>query len=125
MKSGWVFIILVTATLGGCGGPEVREITARTFPVARVIDGDPFVVEYDGELTSVQIWGINAPELRDPGGPEAQKALAELVAGRTVMISFPGYRKRDNFGRLLCGVHVEGIDVGAVMVQEGFAERKP
>ena len=106
----------------GCHAPEVREIAARTFRVEGVVDGDTFKVVYDGELTSVRIWGINAPELRDAGGAEAKAALSELIAGKTVRLSFPGRRKRDNFGRLLARVHVAELDVGHELLQRGNAK---
>jgi endonuclease YncB( thermonuclease family) len=69
-----------------------------------VIDGDTYTIMYDGEETSVRIWGIDAPELREPGGPEARDVLASHIGGRIVTLAFPGRSKRDNFGRLLASV---------------------
>jgi len=116
-------IILVAFCLAGCQVPqhECREITARTFQVVRVVDGDTFKVMYDGEPTSVRFIGINAPERRDPGGPAATAALREMIGGKTVRIEFAGPRKRDNFGRLLCKVYVGSLDVGAEMIRRGRA----
>ena len=101
--------------------PLTFTITARNFKVERIIDGDTFEIEYDGEPTSVRLVNIDAPELRDAGGPAAKAALAELIGGRVVRIEFTEPRKRDNFGRLLCLVYVDGVDVGAVMVRGGNA----
>ena len=106
--------------LAGCVS---REITARTFTVDRIIDGDTFEIRYDGEPTSVRLFGIDAPEIRDPGGAEAKAELARLILTRKVRLQFPGKRKRDNFGRLLARVYVDGIDIGAEMVKRGFARR--
>jgi len=101
---------------------ECREITARTFEVVRVIDGDTFRIMYDGEETSVRIWGIDAPERRKPGGPESTAALKKLIGGRTVRLSFPGKRKRDNFGRLLAEVRTAaGLNIGQTMIRTGAA----
>jgi len=124
-----VVAIAALSLLAGCGqsprlegSPHVcREITARKFRVLRVVDGDTFKVTYDGEETSVRIFGINAPERRDPAGPVATAALAKLIDGRTVRLEFPGPRKRDNFGRLLCKVYVGDLDVGAEMIRQGHA----
>ena len=90
-----------------------RETTARTFRVVRVIDGDTFVVEYDGEPTSVRLWGFDAPEPREPGGEEATAGLREMIDGKVVRLEFPGDRKRDNFGRLLARVYVDEMQVRA------------
>ena len=88
----------------------------------RVIDGDTIVIVYDGEPTSIRIWGINAPERGDPEGAAATQALRSLVEGKTVRIEFPTSRKRDNFGRLLCTVWVDGLDVGQELIKAGLAK---
>lgn len=113
--------ILLTLLLAvGC---ENREITARSFQVLRVVDGDTFKIQYDGEPTSVRFFGINAPEKRDPDGPAATAALVSMIDGQTVRLEFPAERKRDNFGRLVCKVYVGGVDVGKWMIENGHAVR--
>jgi micrococcal nuclease len=104
--------------LAGC---ETRVITARRFEVVRVIDGDTFRIMYDGEETSVRLVGIDAPERRQPGGPAATAALRKMIDRRTVRIEFPCKRKRDNFGRLLCDVHIEGRNIAKTLVDTGNA----
>ncbi len=44
---------------------ECREITARTFQLERIVDGDTFVIIYDGEPTYVRVFRTNGPEKRD------------------------------------------------------------
>ncbi len=115
---------LVLLLLAGC---TCRVITAHDYLVLRVVDGDTFKVHYDGEQTSVRFIGIDAPELTEAGGPKATAALERLVGGRVVRLEFAGERKRDNFGRLLCRVYVDGVDVGAALVTEEHAtwQREP
>ena len=127
-RHGLLLPALLIAALAfpmGCrtGGTaaDTREITARTFRVERIVDGDTFKVIYDGELTSVRIAGINAPERKDPAGPAATKALVELIGGKNVRLEFTEKCKRDNFGRLLCKVYVGAMDVGAEMIRQGHA----
>ena len=60
------------------------EITAHTFRVLRVVDGDTFKITYDGEPTSVRFHGINAPERSDPNGPAATAALRKMIGGKRV-----------------------------------------
>ncbi len=108
-----VFFFMPNTT--GCG--PSREIGARTFRVIRVIDGDTFVIEYDGEPTSVRLLGYDAPEPNEPGGAEATARLRELIDGKIVRLEFaeparPGAAyKRDHFGRLLARVNVDGVAV--------------
>ncbi len=117
-------IVLAAIFLAGCqvtAPHECQVVTARTFQVVRVVDGDTFKVMYDGELTSVRFFGIDAPETREPAGPAATAAMVELVGGKKVRLEFPAKRKRDNFGRLLCKVYVGSLDVGAEMIRRGQA----
>jgi len=93
----------------------------RRFKVLRIVDGDTFKVLYDGEATSVRFIGIDAPEKREPGGPEATKALAAMLDGQTVRLDFAAPRKRDSFGRLLCKVYLGRLDVGREMIRQGHA----
>ena len=104
--------------------PATREITARTFPVRRIIDGDTFVIEYDGEPTSVRIAGIDTPERGEPGAEKATSALRGLIAGKTITLSFSDPQdKRDHFGRLLAVATLDGLDVGARLIGLGLAEQ--
>jgi len=100
----------------------IREVLARQFTVERIVDGDTFVIIYDGEQTYVRLYGINAPERREPHGPQATQALRDLIGGKVVRIQFPGSRKRDNFGRLLCDVYLGGVNVGGEMIRGGHAQ---
>ncbi len=90
--------------------------------VQRVIDGDTFVIEYDGEPSEARLVGIDAPDLKAKGGPEAKAALEKLVLGKTVRIGFTRRRKRDDFGRLLVKVYIDDLDVGAALVRKGLAK---
>lgn len=54
--------------------------------LVRVIDGDTVVVETDSGFNGrmqvhVRLQGVFAPELDEPGGPEAKARLESLVAG--------------------------------------------
>ena len=104
-------LVILAAVVGLVAGCQSREITADTFRVERVIDGDTFVIRYDGEPTSVRLYGFDAPEPNEPGGRSAAADLRDMIEGRTVRLVFPARRKRDNFGRLLARVYVDGIEV--------------
>ncbi|MCK4624364.1 MAG: thermonuclease family protein [Phycisphaerae bacterium] len=107
----------------GCTPPAAgtNEITARTFHVLRVIDGDTFRIRYDGDVTSVRIWGIDAPEKNTPAGPAATEALRWLIDDHDVRLVFCATRKRDNFGRLLARVFVDDKEVGPELIRSGHA----
>lgn len=112
--------VLFSALLAGLSGcisdpRPCDRITVTDYLVQRVIDGDTFVVVYDGEPTRVRLLapvadappppppvaGFDAPEPAAPGGREATAALAARLSGRRVRLSFPAATRRDDFGRLL------------------------
>jgi endonuclease YncB( thermonuclease family) len=116
---------LLLALLVAQGAPAPRE-SLKTFhgTVVRVVDGDTVRVLTDpvpgrsAQSIAIRLYGIDAPEESQPFGPAAQHALSQLVLGREVEISKVA---RDDFGRLVALVRVNGLDVSAVMVRAGYA----
>ena len=91
--------------------------------VTRVVDGDTLVVNYRDEgNTKVRLLGINTPERNEPGYEHATQALREMVDRKSVLLHFEAPRRRDNFGRLLARVEVDGVDVCRRMLDLGLAE---
>jgi len=73
-----------------------------TYLVRRVIDGDTIEIEDPGGIrTRVRLRREDAPELDEPGGPEAKAALADRLLGRRVRV-VP--YARDRYGRLMATV---------------------
>lgn len=62
-----------------------RKRRARRVQIQRVVDGDSLEVKYAGLFGflhrpfAVRLYGIDAPELSQPYGPEARRELASLV----------------------------------------------
>ncbi len=98
--------------------------------VKRVIDGDTI------ELSTgqrVRYLGVDTPETVHPDkpiecyGPEASAANRTLVEGKRVQLE-TDISDRDKYGRLLRYVSVDGQDVAAKLIREGYAyvySRKP
>jgi len=82
--------------LGCCGPAEPR------YDVIRVVDGDTIVIE---DAAGIQTWirlrRIDAPEMDEPGGPEAKAALEAAWLGRQVRVT-PYARGR--YGRTIADV---------------------
>lgn len=95
--------------------------------VTSVVDGDTFKVEIDGSVETVRIIGIDTPETVHPSKPvqcfgrEASAALKEVLDGEEVTLEKNPAEERDKYGRLLRYVHIDGVDIGASMIEEGFA----
>lgn len=85
--------------------------------VVSVIDGDTIELQ-DG--SRVRYLGIDTPETGEPYYSEATARNKELVEGKVVYLQ-KGKRDRDEYGRLLRYVYVDGVFVNAELVAQGFA----
>ena len=113
------------------GYPDLAAARAqvRSGVVTRVLDGDTVWVgpttQPQGakavEILKVRIVGIDAPEICQPGGPEALAALRGHVLGQTVTLTSPSSHSQDDYGRVLATIDKQGQDVGRWMVQHGQA----
>ena len=114
--------------------PALAHEPGEWFPdvlVEDVYDGDSFRATLRCEIplfchdTPVRIAGIDTPEIRGKcpaernAAREAKRRLIELLqeAERVDLQTC----SREKFGRLLCRVKVDGVDVGDVLVFEGHA----
>jgi micrococcal nuclease len=88
--------------------------------VDRVIDGDTIDVWIGGRPERVRLIGINAAESGECFSDEASAALADLVGGEQVLL-VPDRSERDQYGRLLRYVYLDGLFVNEAMVEGGFA----
>ena len=112
--------VMTTADIGG-----VKTIAT----VERVVDGDTIVVRVDGVKHTVRFIGVNAPESVDPRRPDqcfSHEASAWLVnrlsAGASVtLIQDPSQDDIDRYQRWLRYVEYDGADLGAELVNEGYA----
>lgn len=95
--------------------------------VVRVIDGDTFEAAIDGEQKTIRLLNVDTPETKDPKspvecmGPEATKALEELLpVGSKVRLELDK-EPLDKYGRTLAGVFDSGGKlVNAEIARLGF-----
>ena len=99
-------------------------VMGAAFETARVIDGDTLELA-DGQ--KLRLWGIDAPEGSQSCqrygrpwrcGDDATAALEALVAGRKLTCDA---HDRDRYGRIVAVCRVDGRDIGAELVHQGWA----
>lgn len=90
-------------------------LPARAQLVVDVHDGDTLRLQ-SGQR--VRLWGIDAPELRQPYGVEARDHLARLVKGKVVRLEPHG---EDRYGRLLAVVVVGSVRCNESLLRAGLA----
>ncbi len=88
--------------------------------VMQVKDGDTVVVAPadGGEFYTCRLYGIDAPEKRQPYGAEATKELKRLVLGQTVVVELTGSK---TYGRHVCIIRKDNRIVNLEMVSRGYA----
>lgn len=122
-----ITLLLLAAVLGLAGialGRFWPDEQAQVFSGPAVVtDGDTLVVAG----RTVRLQGLDAPETRQACtrdgrdwacGVEATRALRDHIGGRPVSCAGLG---TDRFGRTLGRCRVEGQDIGAWMVRQGWA----
>ncbi len=94
--------------------------------VDRVIDGDSVVVHVgimpgiEMHGIHVRMQGINAPELRNAGGPAARDYLMSLLLEGSAITLVSS--QEDKYGRLLARIVLaDGSDVSSLMLSSGNA----
>jgi len=97
--------------------------------ILRVVDGDTVHAQVDLGLETyrrikLRLLNVYAPELREPGGPEARDYLRALVDGKSVVVRTEKDRT-EKYGRYLCTILLDGQDVNARLVETGHASRTP
>lgn len=98
------------------GNAFAYEITGKVVGVA---DGDTLTILDDSKAQhKIRLADIDAPEKGQPYGNRATQHLKALVAGKQVTADC---REKDKYGRDVCTVKVDGIDVNANLVASGHA----
>jgi len=87
--------------------------------VTRVSDGDTiWVTPKVGPKEKIRMDRIDAPESKQEFGKEATDYLARRIKGKTVNVE---WQKRDQYGRVLGVVWLDGADINLEMVATGNA----
>lgn len=85
--------------------------------VVAVHDGDTITVRSD-ITTKIRLFGIDAPELKQPHGQASKQALSGMVFGKIVTVT-PA--NKDRYGRTVAQIKADGVDVNNRMVEMGAA----
>ena len=87
----------------------------KTAYVNEVIDGDTFKISTG---TVMRLEDVDAPEINSESGRKAKRKLEELILKRNIEYE---EQTKDNYGRLVVQVWVDGLNVNATMKR--FVER--
>ncbi len=87
--------------------------------VVGIADGDTLTLLDDGKTPHrIRLDGIDAPERTQDHGQRARQSLAGMAHGRRAVAACP---KTDRYGRAVCRVTVDDVDVGLEQIRRGLA----
>ena len=111
-----VALVGTTAILAGVSLVNVDNRPVKpTETAVEVIDGDTFYIQH---RQRVRLLGLDAPELENCYGPEAKKALEEVILDKQVQLT---ELRVDIYKRIVASVHIDGKSVNEYMIKNGFA----
>ncbi len=98
------------------------------YKVVRVVDGDTFVVDFNGKEEKVRLIGVDTPESvhvdkakNTKEGILVSDYTKSKLNGKTVKLEFD-VSERDKYGRLLAYVYIDGEMYNKHLLEIGYAK---
>lgn len=88
------------------------------YAVSQVIDGDTIIVKKDKKVMKIRLYGIDAPEIKQPFGYESKHILKGMIENKLVSIDL---KWRDKYGRIIGIVYLGKKCINEIMVKKGMA----
>jgi endonuclease YncB( thermonuclease family) len=114
--------------VGLCLATGVASAAEYSGSVDRIVDGDTLWLCDATACHKIRVCGINAPEKGQPGYRDSGAALENLVKGKAVRCvqvgngtPCDGRSKPTNRDRIVAQCFVDGADIAATLVEQGFA----
>lgn len=110
--------------VGAIGGSFLYPFSATNldegqYKVISIADGDTVkVLDAKNEKITIRLAYIDAPELKQPFGQKSKQHLGSLLFKKTVSLERVN---KDQYGRLVARIWLDGQDVNLNMVQNGLA----
>ena len=112
-KTLTVSLALVWILVGGAMAGQ----DSMTGKCVKVIDGDTLVIECEKSRRTVEIDGIDAPELEQPWGKMVRTFVKDMVRGREVEIEIV----ESDADVVRARVWVDGADLSEILAGRGLA----
>lgn len=96
----------------------VARADTLTGHVVGITDGDTLTLLVDRQQYKIRIAGIDAPESHQAWGDRSKTNISRLAFNQTAAADCP---KIDRWGRKVCKVNVNGVDIGLEQIKDGMA----
>lgn len=92
---------------------------ADQIKIIKIYDGDTITaLMSQKEKIKIRLYGIDAPELKQPFGKASKRHLIDLISNKSLNINAKG---KDKYGRTLAVLYNGDQDINAQMVIDGYA----
>jgi micrococcal nuclease len=109
----FIFIVVLFCVLANVSAQELLH-----GKVVNVADGDTVNVLVQGQAIKVRLWGIDAPEYKQPWGRQSAKALKSKIIHKQVDLKIID---TDKYNRKVAVIYLDEADLNQWMVQTGNA----
>lgn len=97
----------------------VSILFADPIKIIKIYDGDTITaLTSQKEKIKIRLYGIDAPELKQPFGKASKCHLIDLISNKSLNINEKG---KDKYGRTLAVLYNGDQDINAQMVIDGYA----
>lgn len=93
--------------------------TDRMATVTSIVDGDTIYIDYKEKIRFV---GINIPEIGQKGSLEAKQYVSDKIMNKQIYLDVDNKNFKDQYGRTLAVVFIEGENLNKELLCEGYAE---
>lgn len=98
-------------------GPDEAEQRGVAATCVKVVDGDTIVVKCDKRQMTIELAGVDAPELGQPWGKAVRSFVREMVEGRSLEVRIIEAGDGSGTARVL----VAGQDLSRLLAERGLA----
>lgn len=97
----------------------ISILFADPIQIIKIYDGDTITaLTSQKEKIKIRLYGIDAPELKQPFGKASKRHLIDLISNKSLNINEKG---KDKYGRTLAVLYNGDQDINAQMVIDGYA----
>nr|DAK12763.1 MAG TPA: nuclease-like protein [Caudoviricetes sp.] len=97
----------------------ISILFADQIKIIKFYDGDTITaLTSQKEKIKIRLYGIDAPELKQPFGKASKRHLIDLISNKSLNINEKG---KDRYGRTLAVLYNGNQDINAQMVIDGYA----
>lgn len=86
--------------------------------VIKVIDGDSIKVAKNKRTIVIRLYGIDAPEWKQPFSQKSKNYIRSVILGRKVWVESV---EKDSYSREVAHVTINGVSVNEKLVEKGLA----